>query len=265
MPAVNSTSSGKTTGSQTSLTISHTVAAGSDQVLYLLTYSWTTTVTCTATYGGTPMLKGGSLNPNSIVRLEWFYLVNPSTGTANVVITPSASTWISAGVYGITGVDYDVVGQNYAVAQATGGNLNPTITISSNTGDLVVDIVGNANNNVTLTPFNVGAGQTKHYGQDNQANSDLKSAGSTEAGAASVTMSWTLTAVSGANGWAIAALSIPAAGTVSPTPIRVSQVPIETLALGAPLPYISQLVVETLSSTTLASPGSDFDALLIAP
>lgn len=248
MPAVNSITSGKTTGSQTSLTISHTVASGSDQVLYVLTYSWNTTITCTATYGGAAMSKGGSLNPNSIVRIEWFYLVNPTVGTANVVITPSSSTWISAGVYGITGVDYDAVGRNFAVAQATGGDLNPTITISSNVGDLVIDIVGNANSNVLLTPFNVGAGQTKHYGQDNQANSDLKSAGSTEAGAASVTMSWTLTAVSGANGWAIGAFSIPAAGTATTT-VRVSQLVAETLATTTPDVRVSQLVVETLSAT----------------
>lgn len=166
-------------------------------------------------YGGVDLTVGGRVTQGNY-HLEWWFLPAPAAGAANLVLTPAANTWVSAAVYSISGIT-SVASFLAALdwASAAGTSTAPSVAIGSRTGDLVLDLVTQQANNQT---YAVGAGQSKIYGQDSLANTDVKTASSQEAGAASVTMSWTL----GTSGtWAIMAITLPDA-TVTSTVERAS-------------------------------------------
>jgi len=137
--AVGNTSSGQTPGTVTTLTVSHTVASGSN--LLIATFGKNRTgggfPTVTATYGGVSMATvpssqqdssgGGSLS---------FYLINPSAGTADIVFSFSSSIGIDDAIGG--GIDFSGVNTDTglvfdAVALATGSGTSNTVSPLSNT------------------------------------------------------------------------------------------------------------------------------------
>lgn len=117
-------------------------------------------------------------------RVEWWYLVNPSVTTANIVISISGGTArFSGGIHQLTGVDQTTpLGTSVSSGAATA---NASVTVADGTtGDLVLDILQE-----TAGVATVGAGQTLLY--DNTGLSIAFTHGSREAGASSVAMSWT--------------------------------------------------------------------------
>jgi len=93
-------------------------------------------------------------------------------------------------------------------ATASGTNNSPTVNVSSATGEIVVDVMTGFDDLGGAHSHSPGAGQTERWGFDfTNLGSD---AGSTEAGAGSVTMSWSLTGEIG--GWAIAGVGVKPAG-----------------------------------------------------
>lgn len=174
----------KSASSSNSFSWSLTVASQENRILVVDTaaqgtYPDATTITA----GGTAMTRIGRVNRGAFVSLATWVLVNPPTGSVTIEVTTSGSlNWLCAsrsyyGVHQETPIG-TVVGAN-------GAGTNPTVNANSQSGQLVLDAMAA---NTTSLPT-VGAGQTQRY----NTASTLRIAGSEEAGAASVTMSWSFT------------------------------------------------------------------------
>ena len=138
------------------------------------------------------------------VRTELWYLVAPASGTGTITVNLSASERVVGGAVSLTGVDQTTPLEN--AGGATGNSVTPSVTITSATDDMVWDVVGVA----AGVTFTEGAGQTKRWDRQVGGGSVAASgAGSTEAGAPSVTMDWTL---STADRWSITAVNVRAPG-----------------------------------------------------
>jgi hypothetical protein len=185
--AGGTTVSGTNTASAT-ITLSSIVTTGSDKYL-LCSVTWGNTQT-----SPTSVVFNGSENltkVNGVLKgtgegADFWELKNPSSTTANVVVTFSAapSIGISAGCTPYTGVDQTTPSDGFvSVTGSVNPDPQPTLDVTSATDDLVVDAL-ETNGDGTLT---IGGGQTQTFavGNNNQSGH-----GSTEAGAGTVTMSW---------------------------------------------------------------------------
>jgi len=151
-------------------------------------------VTCTSTGGGTSV---SSVTYNSVamtelggvggvfqvgVRTQLWQLNSPTSGTNSVAVAVTNSNEASAAA-----ITYSNVNQSTAVGTPTtggGSGSAPSIAVTSAVGEVVVDGVCSTDN----VTFTAGAGQTKRAGL---AVNNVSNGASEEAGAASVTMSWT--------------------------------------------------------------------------
>ena len=154
----------------------------------------------TATYGGTALTlireDVGIQDGNTFL----YRLISPPTGAQTVSLTIDSDEDIEGAAVTVTGSDTTTPISNSAGASGVDPT-DPSVTVTSAAGELVIDVIGGK----IAFVFTAGADQTKRW-EENQVG-----AGSTEAGAASVTMSWTVTTGVG-DGWVISAVSIkPAA------------------------------------------------------
>ena len=206
----NSTSTSSTTTATNSLTWSHTVNSGSDRVLFV-GLSIDNGVTATGvTYGGQAMtLVGRSISAGSGTAELW-QLISPTVGTANVVATISSSVKVVGGAVTFNGVD-QTTPTNGSFPGASATSSTPSNTIDSAPGDMVIGVLW-ANDSVTATE---GGGQTTQWNFSTGGASSPTGVGSTEPGAASVTISYTLSASAQ---WVVGGTSIkPAAANPAPT------------------------------------------------
>jgi hypothetical protein len=181
----------------TGLTWAHTVgAAGANRILIVgIGFDPRGATVTGVTYGGQPLTLIGGVSATSS-RVELWRIVAPLTGTNNVVVTGTGAKEKIAGATSWTGVHQTTpLG---TAAFATGTSITPTVNVTSATGDVVVDTVM-AVDTASLT---VGAGQTQRW---NVALGDYMGGGSSEPGAATTTMSWTL---SGSFTWSIGAVPL---------------------------------------------------------
>jgi hypothetical protein len=181
------------------LTYSHT-CTGSDLILLVsanLKRLGSETVTG-VTYDGVALTLIDSDVGGQRYASLW-YLVGPATGANDIVVSVSQTVQsVDSGSISLTGVDQSVpLG---TANTANGSGTAPSVTVSAATDDLVVDALCIEN----AGTLSVGASQTQRY---NAVGADgwNKRAGSTEPGAASVTMSWSDT-VGGQ--WAIVAVPV---------------------------------------------------------
>lgn len=189
-------------GSGTSLTYSHTTGSGSNRALIVdvTLYADASQTVSTVTYNGASLsLITSCTAATGGVRVEQWYMVAPATGTADVVVTPSATTPAIAS----TASSYTGVNQSTPLgtcATATGTSTGPTVDVTSASTDLVVDALGFWGSGGSVSPT-VGAGQT--FRDDDffqHAFGRFYNAVSTEAGATTVTISWT---IDGSHNWAL--------------------------------------------------------------
>jgi hypothetical protein len=236
-PVVDAASMGTTgTANAGSLTFSHTttgtnlylVVGVSLRVLTSPDFERVLTVTYNGVQSLTQIDAMNDATPTGNVRIEQWGLLAPSTGMHNIVVTldpahGTGSTEIVGGAVSFTNVDQSTPLANHGSAGGTG--TAPTVTITSSTNQLVIDTLA-ANNTGSSTPPNasVGGGQTAQWnGATNVASPALnvRGRGATDPGAASVTMSYMLTSVSGTANWAIGAVGlngfIPTTPTMTPT------------------------------------------------
>jgi len=205
-PVVDSTSSGKTPP-RTSLTISH-ATAGSNRLLLVgvSIHNFASETVSGITYNGVALTQVGSSTNATDARVEIWRLIAPPTGTYDVVITFSAelSSVARAGVMTFTGVNQTTPLGTFA--SATGSASPATVNVTSAANELVFDTVGSES---LSAPFSltVGAGQTQRWNSVIMGYDRFLAAGSTEPGAATVTMSWTIVPAS-AVPWAIGAVPI---------------------------------------------------------
>jgi len=227
-PAFDAPSQG-TTGSTdvSSLTVSHTVGAGGANRILVVGVNIFSSVdpfptVSSMTYAGQTMIflaaQNDDVAPNTRIRSEMWYITAPATGANNIVITFSAILRAVAG-----GMSYTNVNQTTpfgTAATATANSMTPSVAVSSAAGELVVDTVGIRENPAVNQTLTVGAGQTQRYNLrswTSGTNNNVVGAGSEEAGAASVTMSWT---PFDARPWAIVAAPLkPAGGCATPEAI----------------------------------------------
>ena len=215
--AGTSTSAATASGtSASSLTWSHTVGTGSNGILIIdVSIRTNAGVTVSSvTYGGVALTYIGSAT-SSKDHAEMWYLKVPVTGTANVVVTLTGSENVAAGATNFFGVDQTT---SYGSLTTGNGSGDPSLTVASATGELVIDAVSDRD----VDSETVGAGQTLLLTtKAGSASNDAWVGSSTEAGAASVTMSWTTTGA-GAGEWAAVAVSLKPAVNNPPTITNLS-------------------------------------------
>ena len=173
-----------TNSEASSVTFDHTVGSGSDRLLIvqvsMVDVDAAKDVT-SVTYGGVSMTEVIN-EPGKDIRVQIFRLINPSVGTASVNVTFEQKNKAAIGVMSFAGVDQTTPTEG--LVSQDGNASSSSITVSSETDDLVVDIIG------TDKTISVGSGQTQQWIEP--AENGKESGGSTEPGASSVTMSWSL-------------------------------------------------------------------------
>jgi len=232
------------------ITWQHTVGTGSERALYVSVSTSTTLLPVGAlpsllsvanvTYNGQQLTRVGSMqSPAGTVSLgilsksyvEIFRLVNPPSGTANIVvnfnllgevpITPFVNTAVGGAV------SYNGVSQttpNGTFYGASGLDTTPSLTVNGATAqDLVMDVIAAP---PAAEDFTAGVGQTLRWEGNFPAVFPLNpsfdgGAGSTKAGTgAPVSMGWVLENTSG---WALGGLAIRASSN-PPSVITVNTV-----------------------------------------
>lgn len=198
--AIDATSEG---GGQTAtVTVSHTVS-GSDRYLicHAFLYGNSQSVS-TWTWNTSENLTSITSAVNGSAKVEMWGIKAPSTGTHNWVLTATGSTDIVAGCGSYTGVNQTTpLG---TASQGAGASTAPSVTVSSAAGELVVD--GLAVDSPSGSGYTLGAGQTERWSHTVAGGNfnNPEAVSSTEAGAASVTMSYTLN-----NSWNWALAAVP--------------------------------------------------------
>jgi hypothetical protein len=220
-PVVDAVSTAIVATGESSKTVSHTTSGTNRLMIVGVSIDNREQETvASVTYNGLSLSLVGTRTNSNDARVELWRLIAPPTGTHNVVVTftegnePSPAGLNRAAVIGVitfTGVDQTTPLGTMASAIGTDNNL-ATVNVSSAANELVLGVVSAENAN-SLT---VGAGQTEYWNVVSPAADDEYGAGSTEPGASTVTISWTL-GVSNQE-WAIAGVPIkPAATTTSGT------------------------------------------------
>lgn len=193
-----------TSSGGTSVTLSYPVAAGLTLLVVQVTLRGSESISSvvrTHPTGGTnetftlkssKAFGSGSGDP----RVELWYFLSPTPGTSNIVVTSSGASFIQAAAMQFFNVDQSAPFGAVVDASGTGGT--PSVTVAGEIGDLALDLIGVATG--TITP---DSSQTSQWNASSDAS--WRGGGSTEAGAASVPMSWTL---GGSNKWALLGVAI---------------------------------------------------------
>lgn len=203
-PAFDAASSNSRSGGSGSLTWTHTPVGTPTGVAVGVTNFNPNCTISGVTYGGASMgaaaqsvtIGGGVSND---VRL--YGLANPSSGAQTVSINFSSGTncFVAGGSITVTGGNTTTVFR--ASNNATGNSGTAAVSVTSASGDLVVDIGATADNNINLTA--VTGSQTARI--SNVAGGGNRMSMSTiTASGASTAMGWTLAS---SNAWADLAAS----------------------------------------------------------
>ena len=221
MPTFNAVTSDANNSGTAS--VAHT-AAGSNRLALAFLYTDQNGDPSAATYGGNAMtlVRKSILGSSSNTTLHVYRYIAPDTSSQTCSITlPGASLWALA-VCSFTDVD-QTTPLGTSVFAETNGAASITVDASSATDELVADFFLGGCASIT-----VGASQTERLNSDFSGNLGFRKFGvSTETGAATTTMSWTITSASGRAG--IIAVPIkPVAGGSSST---ISNTSPQTIAL----------------------------------
>lgn len=189
----------------------HTVGSGSNRLLIVavsLYKTGTTPTVSSITWGAQGLTfkqtrQRGS-PPN--IREEIWYLKNPDSGTKNITVTRSLSR-CATGAASWAGVHQTATVGISATAEGYGSAIS--IDVSSAADDLVVDFAAWRGDRVAT----VGANQTQRWNRKGGSGVQyVCNAGSSEPGAGTVTMSWSL---SGDENWCTIGFALkPATGEV---------------------------------------------------
>lgn len=185
-----------------SLTFAHAVGSGNNRILIVAVGLHNSGSISSVTYNGVSMTLAKS--QNGTWRLsQIYYLVNPASGSNNVVITGLCSYGIAAVAVSFTGVHQTTPIVN--VAGGNGSSYTPSLLITSSVGSVVLDSLVYISSG-TSSAFAPGADQTERG--DTRAQSTGSALGvTTKEGAASVTMNQTVSGVGDYN-YAYSAVSI---------------------------------------------------------
>ncbi|MGI9161220.1 MAG: hypothetical protein ACR2K1_15860, partial [Saprospiraceae bacterium] len=190
------------------MTVSHETGTQANRIM-LVGISTRKRVINSVTYGGTALTLLTSQTSSREARTYIYYMLNPPSGVANVVVTIDAAAISNeravVGVATFANVDVANFVANAGAATAVGTNNAATVNVSSAVGRLVFGVVASRAADITT----LGAGQTQRWLLNGQTP---RGAASTEPGAATTTISYTL----GANtNWSLSAVSIKELNTAA--------------------------------------------------
>ena len=166
-------------------TYSHT-CSGSNRVLFVkVTYYDNADSVSAVSYNSVAMtLVPSSTVSNGQYTVEWYYLINPATGSNTVSVTMTGSVW-DIGIASISFTGAHQTTPYGTPVTGTGSSTTPSVSVSSGATEIVIDGLAIVHGG-TLT---VGAGQTQRANAI-CGSGFIKHAASSETGAASTTMSW---------------------------------------------------------------------------
>lgn len=169
-------------------TQSLTVSNSTNRVLIVFSMDYQSSPTAGA-YGAQSMTLIGKVgNANDTVS-AW-KLVNPTAGTANVVMTNDGNNARSLACLVFSGVNQTTPTGTLDGATANWTNTLTGTTVSSASGEVVIQCCEtNGGDGMLLTAT---SGQTKRMGWEGAANGSLGFVVSSQAGAASVSTGWTI-------------------------------------------------------------------------
>lgn len=157
----NQTNSNQNPGASTQ-TLAHNHGGGSDGLL-LVTIAMSNTVSVNGmTYNGVAMTQVQQTTSTTYSsRYATFYLLNPATGSNNIVITFSSNQWNSTGIFAQSYSGADGIG-NYGYNDAANTPHSQSLTISAGSS---IYLMGNSSNAQSfgyvidgVTQTNVGNG-----------------------------------------------------------------------------------------------------------
>jgi hypothetical protein len=167
------------------------------------------------TYAGSAMAAEGSAVDSGDDRASIYSKIAPASGSNNVVISMSGNSEITGGA--ISWTDSNQTDLCGAFNSATATSTTPSVAIVSAAGEIVMDVITWFTDPFSSTATE-GAGQTSRWERVNSG--ETHGACSTEAGAASVTMSWT---IGQSVPWISAGISVkPAAAGVTTRQYRLT-------------------------------------------
>jgi uncharacterized repeat protein (TIGR01451 family) len=199
----------------TTLGWDHTVVGTPDILIVGTSNSGNKTV-LSVTYGSTLLTRQGFLSNGGKDRVEiWALLPNPPGVTSgHVTVTLSGAADLVAGSIAFSGVDPTTPLGTFASAQANTNN--PFLSLSTNTGAVVVDTLAATGDALSVI---AGGGQTTPPGggwsiSTGATGTNVRGAASTKtATGTSTAMSWTLGA---AKSWALGAIPVNPVGVIPP-------------------------------------------------
>lgn len=157
------------------------------------------------TYNGVALTRiGTATNGGGWAKVELWRLIAPATGAHTVAVTLSGAGDLAAGAISFTGAHQTTPAGTFASAQGT--SATPSVNVSGAAGDIVIDCLMVDQG----TAPTVDASQVQRWTHNWAANGS----GSTEAGAATVTMSWSSTNAD----WLIGGVAVKPAAAVAPPP-----------------------------------------------
>jgi len=170
----------------TSLTLMNFAPTGADRfaIIGIALFDETNTVSGITRTGDTPVFIGRSTGSAGNDRVEFWKILAPVTGAADVVISLTASDDVAAFIINYNGVNQSTPHDTPEFTQQA--DAVPSLDEASAVDDYVVDVLAS-----TEGGHAVGGGQTQRM---NQQPADLEGYGSDETGATTVTMSWTVSA-----------------------------------------------------------------------
>lgn len=241
---VDATNTGSSKINAKTITVSHTTGTGNNSLM-IVGVSHRETGEITVTYNDDALIEYGHEISSANARTHVFYMINPPSGTFDVIVTTSGD-FDKGGIVGV--MTFSGVDQNAPLNTFTslyGSSTNPTLNnIPTATNELVYNVVALRQADLT----GVGTGQTSSW---NIASGDeMRGGGSTKPGpGATTSMSWT----SATGEWSMSAVSI------KPTPIADLSI---TKTVSNSTPYISQTVTFTLTASNLSGPGNSFNTVV---
>ena len=153
------------------------------------------------TYNGVALsaVTGAATN-SANYYVDLWYLIAPATGANNIVVTYGGGAPFENGCGAVSFTEAHQTTPYGTPMTGTGTSTSPSVTVSSGTGEIVMDTLLIVHNGT----LSVGAGQTARWNNIGPAGFN-KYAGSTEPGDASTVMNWSNT---NATDWAMTAINI---------------------------------------------------------
>lgn len=168
---------------------SHT-CSGSDRALIVSVFFDASLTVSTVTYNGVALTRIGGISDGTNKVDQW-KLSNPASGANTVAVTTGGGFGIIGAAISFTGAHQTTASLTGTQATATGSNSSTiSVNVGSASDEIVVDAAG-FSADPTLT---VGDSQTERWKRGFNEPDNFNFVGSTEAGAATVTMSWTTSA-----------------------------------------------------------------------